>query len=152
MRRFALRRMMPIALAFVVLQLTPAPASAHYGCDFRTYLVTGHGPLWAQASFDCDRTHYTYRARLWVQVRIDGVWTKIADTDDGLQTYDFENDDHPIFASDVTPCIVIGNRDTFYYRSHVHTMYSVSTTGNIAHRINDVSGVMRQVDADTCTV
>jgi hypothetical protein len=147
MGRSVLGRLMSVAIIVVTLQLVPAPASAHYSCSTRIYLVNQPGfGVWAQHSRQCDRPHYKYKARFWVEVRVNGEWSKIARTDDGLQE-DCCNNDDPLFASHNSVCLVINGDATQTYRAYLSTTYTVSTTNNIAHKLTGLSSVTTVINA-----
>jgi hypothetical protein len=148
MRRSLLGRVMVIALTFVALQQSPTPASAHGTCTLRIYLVVQSGfGVWAQHDRQC-QPHYKYKARFWVEVRQNGQWTKLARTDDGLQT-DCCDNTSPLFASTNSPCVVVGSDTTQTYRAHLSTTYTVSTTGNIAHKATNLFSPTQVLDAFT---
>jgi hypothetical protein len=148
LKRSALRRLVVVALAVATVWVSPVESSAHYVCTNRRYVVEflSGGSLWAQSSDECDHTHYQYKARLWLEVKFYGnsFWTKIATTDDGLQT-DCCNHDRAIFASDASLCFDPSR--TQAYRAYVKTFYTVSTTGNIAHQVANVASAP---DYDVC--
>ena len=117
--------------------LVPAatPAEAHFGCTLRAPLATFGNPiggpvLYGYAALEnCDRTHYKYWGKALLQRRISGSWQGVVRKTDSYCCNTYFGPDDLDFRSGC-----VGEGITDRWRILVEDIYTISATGNIAHR------------------
>jgi hypothetical protein len=130
-----------------VLIPVSTPASAHPTCslDARVYVLpsmTG-GFFYGQAHLECSNTHYKYRGKIHFQRRIRGSWQNLQVvgylTDCCNKTFGPSGLESTRYG-----CAADGLTDRF--RVLVDDIYTISTTGNIAHRVQTALGPVLTLD------
>jgi hypothetical protein len=143
MARRAMHSVVMFVFSATLLVPLATPAEAHFNCTLRAPLTAFPGPvLYGYAALEnCDRPHYKYWGKALLQRRINGSWQGVVRVTDSYCCNTYFGPDDLDFRSG---CPMDGITDRF--RILVEDIYTISSTGNKAHRYQTWIGPVLAVD------